>query len=249
MIGKEKIKYIRSLHQRKFRQKYHKFIAEGPKIVEECLAYAPDRIEAIYALPTYIQTLENQDPILKEKLIEIDEKSLAKISALDTPAQVLVLMNSDGAQPTHTRGNMILLDGIQNPNNMGAILRIADWYGISTVLCGKGTVDRHHPKMIQASMGSFLRVDRIDIEISEIKSTFPKHQIVVADLGGERLSDFSFLNPAILVLGSEGSGPSKEIKAIADATLTISRPSARTTPESLNVSVAAGIICERWRGN
>jgi|GEM_PF-2111645 len=95
MIGKEKIKFVRSLHQKKFRQKYNKFIAEGPKIVSECLSFCAEDIETIYALPSYIQTIESQPETINKKLIVVNEVQLRKISALKTPNQVLAVINRD----------------------------------------------------------------------------------------------------------------------------------------------------------
>lgn len=247
MIGKEKIKFVRSLHQKKFRQKYNKFIAEGPKIVSECLSFCKDEIETIYGLPVYLQTLDSQDNTLNEKLIPIDDSELRKISALDTPNQVLAVINKNESNSVDLEGDALFLDGIQIPNNVGAILRIADWFKIKTIIFSPTTADRYSPKVIQASMGSFLRLHSMVVEPHALKSTFPSHQLVVADGNGDSLKDMDFQSPNIVVLGSEGSGPSQVALDQADKIVSIDRVGG-DYPESLNVGIAAGILCHAWKG-
>lgn len=247
MIGKEKIKFVRSLHQKKFRQKYNKFIAEGPKIVRECMTFCPAQIETIYALPAYIQTLDSQSSTLKEKLIEIDGNQLRKISALENPNQVVAVMNFVENQPTNISDDALYLDGIQIPNNVGAILRIAEWFQIKNIILSPSTADIYSPKVIQASMGSFMRLSFEVVSPSDLRDRFPDHEIVVADGGGVSLKDFEFSTSSILVMGNEGHGPSAEVVGHADHVVSIDRVGEKY-PESLNVGVATGILCNHWKG-
>ena len=248
MIGKEKIKFVRSLHQKKFRQKYNKFIAEGPKIVSECMTYCPDQIDALYALQSYIQTLDIQEGTLKEKLIEIDENQLKKISALENPHQILAVIRQVEKQQEDIDGDVLYLDNIQIPNNVGAILRIADWYGIRNIILSPLTADIYSPKVIQASMGSFLRLGFHIVDQKDLKSFAPDHKIVVADGGGQSSKTFAFGSPCILVMGNEGHGPSADILTIADSIVSIDRVGDTQLPESLNVAVATGVLCSQWKG-
>jgi len=248
MIGKEKIKFVRSLHQKKFRQKYNKFIAEGPKIVSECIIYCPDQIETIYGLPSYIQTLDIQDRTLNEKLIAVDENQLKKISALENPHQILAVLRKAEIHQEDLRGDALYLDNVQIPNNVGAILRIADWYGIRNIILSPLTADVYSPKVIQASMGSFMRLKFHWIDQKIIRDYVPNHSIVVADGGGMSMKSFAFSEPMILVLGNEGHGPSVEIQKGANYTISIDRVGDGQLPESLNVAVATGILCSKWKG-
>ena len=248
MIGKEKIKFVRSLHQKKFRQKYNKFIAEGPKIVSECLTYCPDQIDALYGLPSYIQTLDLQSSTLKEKLIEVDQNQLKKISALENPHQIVAVIRQVEKLQKDVDGDALYLDNIQIPNNVGAILRIADWYGIRNIFLSPLTADIYSPKVIQASMGSFLRLGFHTVDQIDLKNFANDHQIVVADGGGQSLKTFVFGKPTILVLGNEGHGPSDEIVKIADSIVSIDRVGDNQFPESLNVAVATGVLCSQWKG-
>ncbi|MBT8220967.1 MAG: RNA methyltransferase [Bacteroidia bacterium] len=249
MIGKEKIKNIRSLHLKKYRQKYNKFIAEGTKIVSECIAFIPEHIEVIYALPSWIQTLENESDVIKDKLREIDARRLKQISALDTPNEVLAVIKKTQSNFDEMGGDMIYLDGIQLPSNAGAILRIAEWFGIENILVSPTTCDIFSPKCIQSSMGSFMRLKFAILPIEAVKSQFIDHQLIVADAGGNPVAQHQFSHPSILILGNEGRGPSSVSFQLADTIVSINRINAAPFPESLNVSVAAGIICHQWKSS
>ena len=138
MLSKNNVKYIRSLKLNKFRQKYNNFVVEGDKIAQEMLQDENIEIENIYALPSWIETMDNSLKFHREKLISVNETDLQKISFLKTPNNVLIVAKklSESYDSEEVRGSISLyLDGIQDPGNLGTIIRIADWFGISTIFC------------------------------------------------------------------------------------------------------------------
>jgi TrmH family RNA methyltransferase len=242
-ISKSTIKLINSLRLKKFRQKYNNFIVEGDKIVREAILESPQLIKALYALPEWL--IQNAQDLPKDIKHEVNLGELKKISQLKTPNHVLAVLN----RPTYSSGDVTLsnqlaiyLDGIQDPGNMGTILRIADWFGITYVFCAKNCVDVYHPKVIQATMGAFLRVKTIEKELSAIIEEWPELPILGAAMDGVNIFQLEPIDAGIIVIGNEGNG----ISALTQEMITrrISIPAAANSrAESLNAAVATGIIC------
>lgn len=243
-LSNNTIKYIKSLHLRKFRQKYNNFIVEGDKISREILQQTKFEVEMLYALPEWLAA--NQDLLIgKEKHIqEISEGALSKISALRTPNQVLVVLKQHTARVEERvlRSNFSLyLDNIQDPGNMGTMLRIADWFGIPYVFCSQNCVERWSPKVIQASMGAFLRVESPAVALTELIQKVPDLPIYGATLNGSNIFQTTFAAAGIIVIGNESKGISPEIGALVRQQIAIpSGPGGAA--ESLNAAVATGII-------
>ena len=250
MFSQSKMKYVLSLHQKKFRQKYNKFLAEGTKIIDELLEDDTAEIEFLCATQNWIAARKSQ---LKNVPYEmVSEAELKKISMLDTPNQVLAIAE----KPDYQLDSIILennltlyLDNLQDPGNMGTIVRIADWFGIKNLCCSPNCVDFFHPKVIQATMGSFLRVSHCVANLGEISKKHPKIPIfgavmdadfVVFDLSAAEKS------AGIIVIGNEGSGISEENLALLTHKISIPR-AADGGAESLNAAVATGIICAAFR--
>jgi len=243
-ISKAKTAWISSLQIKKFRQKYHKFTAEGDKIVQELLRDSNWVVRELYALDTWLTAHAD---LWKEKGMEVvvvSESELQRISAHPSPNQVLAVADQRELGVDYAalpQSLTLFLDGVQDPGNLGAVLRIADWFGIKQVLLGPGTVDMFNPKAIQASMGAFLRLHIAPCHLEELEG---RNLIVAgADLNGIDLFSFEPSGSGVvLILGNEGNGISEQAKQHLDVALTIpAAPDSGT--ESLNVSVAAGIMC------
>jgi RNA methyltransferase, TrmH family len=249
MLSKSKIKYLNALQLKKFRQKYNNFMVEGDKIVREVLQHANSavvkRVEIleIFALPEWIaQNAALLKPFLAI-VTEIDAANLRKISALQTPNQVLLVAQPllQVLDPNFVRQNLTLvLDELQDPGNLGTVLRIADWFGIANVVASPNCADLHNPKTLQASMGAFLRVNYFKTEVVEFCQTFADMPIYGAVLGGDNLFKTKLLKPAIIVIGNEGNGISEAVQNCLTHRIEIP---ANGQAESLNAAIAAGIIC------
>lgn len=243
-LSKNTIKYIRSLQQKKFRQKYNIFVLEGDKLAGEILRQSKLEIEAIYALNEWITTnallLQRQ----RETVHAIEPTDLKKISSLTTPNQVLVIARMPATEldtPLVAKNLTLFLDAIQDPGNMGTILRIADWFGLPYVFCSRHCVDVYSPKVVQASMGALLRVQVLEMELSELHERFPALPILGAVLDGANIFKNVLPQNGILVIGNESKGIAPEIQTLLTHRIAI--PRARTGgAESLNAAIATGII-------
>jgi len=218
---------------------------EGAKSVLEILQQPTMEIEAIYALPKWIAThLAILSPH-GNTVQRVTEKELQRISNLKTPNQVFCICKIPAYSIDHQVVNNSLtlyLDEIQDPGNMGSILRIADWFGIRYVWCSPSSVEVYNPKVIQASMGAFLRVTTVPIPFGKLKNDFPDLPIFASVLGGQNVLTEQFPSTGILVIGNEGKGIQEEIIELADYKVTIPKGQAGGA-ESLNAAVATGILC------
>ena len=241
-LSVNKIKYIQSLRQKKFRQKYGSFIVEGEKMASELLQSKDIAIEHLFATPTWLKDHSDAIHSTSFPVTPITEKELSSISALTTPNKVLVIVKSH--QPTLDRETItthfsLFLDGVQDPGNMGTILRIADWFSIPYIFCADSCVDLLNPKVIQASMGAFLRTKCMEISFSDLKNEFPALPIYGAVLEGINIYGIQHPPKGIIVMGNEGAGISEDILLQLDHKITIPGGGGA---ESLNVAIATGII-------
>lgn len=248
MITNNQIKHIKSLHQSKFRQKYNNFIAEGDKIAEEILQNSIYKIEGVFATDKWINT--NDQFVRKhEKLLTgIDYAEMKKISALKTPANVLLVLQKLPESINYKLMNMghaIYLDNVQDPGNVGTIIRIADWFGIQTIVRSKGSADFYNPKVIQATMGSFLNVHLYTEEFELMDKR--QHNTVGAVMRGDKLQSFDWPQRTMLVMGNEGKGIQASIHHKLDHFVSIQGAPQRVA-DSLNVSIATGILCASLSG-
>lgn len=243
-ISKPTIKHIKSLQLRKFRQKYNNFLAEGDKIVSEILHHAPASIQNIYALPAWIDENARLVAPIQPKIQAVNEAELKQISGLITPNQVLAIVQTPelDMQPDIVRHDFsFYLDGIQDPGNMGTILRIADWFAIKHIFCAPNCVEIYSPKVVQASMGAFLRVTCLTYELAALKKQFPEVPIYGAVLSGNNIFETKLTPNGMLVIGNEGKGISPENEVLLTQRIAIpSTPGGGS--ESLNAAVATGII-------
>jgi len=249
-LSKNKLKYIRSLHKKKFRQKYNKFIVEGDKIVQEILQAPNVEIEQLLALEPWLtaqQALWQQ--LSAEKVEAVTESELRQISTLQTPNQAVLIAEQFTPRVDETvvcTDWSLYLDGIQDPGNFGTILRTADWFGIRHVFCSRDCVDLYNTKVLQATMGAFLRVSVIEMAFAEWKAQFPDVPTYGTVLDATSFFNARITDSGLLVLGNEGKGISADILAALDERITIPAHHAYGA-ESLNVGVATGILCAAVR--
>jgi TrmH family RNA methyltransferase len=239
MLGKSQAKYIQSLGQKKVRDEEGVFVAEGPKIITELLASSGAHILQLYALPDWIAA--NRNDCNGVELVEVDENDLTKISQLATPNKVLaIIKKTDPVNDLSAKGTVsLVLDTIQDPGNMGTIIRIADWFGIGQIICSNDCADMYNPKVVQSTMGSIVRVNMYYTDIApwleEQKDVF----IYAAALEGQNVTAMNRITEGLIVIGNESKGIRPEIVELVDVKITIPRIG---KAESLNAAVATGII-------
>jgi TrmH family RNA methyltransferase len=243
MLSKAQIKYIQSLQHKKNRQKSSQYVAEGGKIVQELLQ-ADMPVKRLFATADWLeQHASLLDRLPADAVTTVDEPALKQLSSLTTPNKALALVDMPpAADPLPAAGTVALaLDAIQDPGNMGTLIRIADWFGIPQVICSPDCVDVYNPKTIQATMGSMVRVRIAECDIKELlrQTSVPSY---AATLHGKNITGFSSLKEGIILIGNEGRGLPEDITAMATHRITIPRLGGA---ESLNAAVAAGIICSR----
>lgn len=233
-------KYVRSLHLHKFRQKYDKFIGEGPKI---CAEFLRGNHEVTHVFHTK-EWLDSDAASLadSDRMILVKDKELTQLSTLKSPNQVLCVIDIPPPMPAAPAQDKwyIYLDKIQDPGNMGTIIRIADWYGIETVLLSPDCVSVYNPKVVQSAMGGHNRISFLLKSPKVMKSLeLPLYGLM---LQGEDIKNLDLL-PGIIVVGNESSGINDELAAMLDKRLTIT---GKGGAESLNAAVACGIVCQRF---
>jgi TrmH family RNA methyltransferase len=242
MLTKSTIKLVQSLQDKKHRKEQSLFVAEGEKIVSEVLA-SKIKVKTLFATSLWLQN----NSINVHKAIEcivVDEKQMKQLSAQSSPPQVLaVCMIEQVELPLTIKGITLLLDTIQDPGNMGTIMRIADWYGITRIICSESCADVYNPKVIQASMGSFTRVAVCYARISDFIKLHATIPVYGAMLQGKSIYDVSFKPDCMLLIGNEGHGISNELLPLITYPICIPK---RGGAESLNAAVAAAIICDTW---
>jgi RNA methyltransferase, TrmH family len=221
------------------------FLLEGDKMVRELLEQRPDLAESIFALPEWIASHQPLRSMQKMSVEEITEKELKQISSLQTPNQVLAIARQPKPPELPTDFNQHLslyLDGIQDPGNMGTILRIADWFGIKTVICSATCVEVYSPKVVQATMGAIFRVETLTEDLVSLTERFPDLPVYGTLLEGENLYQAKLGSRGIVVIGNEGNGISAENLALITRPISIPHGQG-SQAESLNAAVATGIVC------
>lgn len=247
-LSKNEIKYVKSLHLKKFRQKYNNFIVEGDKIVRELLDATQFSIEALYAEEKWLITHSPATRLNSSQIYQVAPSELGRISTLKTPNQVLLIAQQPAFRYTPDKLNSSLslyLDDIRDPGNLGTIIRIADWFGISNIFCSPGCAAWTNPKVIQASMGGFLRVQIHTIELQELLSAVPDISIYGMLLDGQDIRRMERPKAGLIVIGNESRGITPANQGMLTDRITIPRHP-KGGAESLNAAVATGIICAQW---
>jgi RNA methyltransferase, TrmH family len=249
MIGKNKLKLIKSLAQKKYRLKEQSFLAEGDKIVLEVLE-SDIKVKELFATSDFIS--ENKKYLHKAALvIESTSAEIKKASLLQQPQNCLAIceLPSQPQLPPNPKGIFLFLDGIQDPGNLGTIIRTCDWFGMNYLFCSPDTADVFNPKVIQASMGSFSRVKTIYTPFDTVSAYLQKSEIPVYGtfLEGKNIYTENLPDNALIILGNEGRGIRKELADKINFPLNIpSFSQFEKKAESLNVAVSAAIICNEF---
>ncbi len=225
-------KLIRKLRQRKYRWQERLFVAEGPKLVQDILNSGLEA-QAIWSTEEFADAEE------------ISERDLQKLSHLSTANKVLAIFPFPEFHATR-ENRLLILDGINDPGNLGTLLRTADWFGFQKVICTAGTTDVYNAKAVQSTMGSLSRLSIEYLEIEEIQSSYPQHLFLIADMDGADFRQVSVSKEAslALVMGSESHGPS-DVWGNHAKKLTIPKPSTSEI-DSLNVGIAAAILMQHF---
>lgn len=247
MLSNAQIKLIRSLEQKKYRNQHALYVAEGEKIIAEIL-HSKIVFEKLFVTENW--KAKNQDLYeqFQSKIQIVTESELNKISFLQTPNEVLALIPLQYPNIKSfklSKAIVLALDTIQDPGNLGTIIRIADWFGISSIICSENCVDVYNPKVIQSTMGAFLRVKIYYTQLHNFLKEQKKNGISVygALLNGEIIYNADLSKTGIVLMGNESKGISEELKLLIDKPIYIPKFGGA---ESLNVSVATGIICSEF---
>ena len=230
MITKNQIKLIKSLRLKKNRIQSGFFIAEGEKIIDELLQ---SKLETVHIFSTVNKYS------FSDYYIPIKNAQLKQISYLKTPNKVVGLFKIPKNSVIDFNSNIIALEEINDPGNLGTIIRLCDWYGLKNIICSTNSVDCYNPKVIQASMGSISRVNISYMDLEKLVAD-KKHKTVMADLKGEKLRNFNFSKNQIIFFGSESNGFSKKISSKIENKITIE--GLNNNVESLNLATSVGII-------
>jgi TrmH family RNA methyltransferase len=247
MLVNSQVKYIQSLGHKKFRDADGVFIAEGPKIVLELLQ--AENCTLVYCFAT-ADWARLHKPMLKGRehlFVETEEKELERISSLVTPNQVVAIFTKPVFDnKTSDKNLVLLLDTIQDPGNMGTIMRTADWFGVRLIVASGESADVFNPKVVQSAMGSLIRVQVLYTNLEEYIRTNPGTPVFASSLEGEDLTENLPVTKGLLLLGNESKGISESLERLATKRIRIPRYGGA---ESLNVAVAAGILLSRLVGS
>lgn len=238
-LSKNQLKLITSLSQKKYRQKHQYFIAEGVKVVQELL-------DASLELVSLFTTEENLFSVDASQQFVISSNDLKKISNLKTPNTVVAIFKTKRQKDVSYADFTLVLDAINDPGNLGTIIRLCDWFGIKQIVCSTDTVDCYNPKVVQATMGSLARVNLYyqDLEAFIESSTLESY---IADMDGTSVYTSNLPKKAILIMGNEANGVSKEIKDLVTTKVTIPRFGDLKKTESLNVATATAILLSEFK--
>jgi RNA methyltransferase, TrmH family len=247
MLSKTKIRTITGLSQKKFRDEMGLFVAEGTKLVLDLLP----SFKCSMFIATTDWLVENRHVSDKE-LIEVNETEMKKISNQKSPQGVLAVFEKPEYhwnQEELSKKISLALDEVQDPGNLGTIIRVADWFGITDIFCSENSADAFNPKTVQASMGALARVrvhivDLVDF-LKTVQSQLPVYGTF---MNGENIYDKTLTPNGIIIMGNEGNGISAEIEKLVNERLLIPNfPIGQSTSESLNVGVATALVCAEFR--
>lgn len=254
MLSRNQVKHINSLKLKKQREKHLQFIAEGSKLVLDLLA-SDYHICELFATSEWIDLHSSLFHTKKLLPLSVSEDELSRITALTTPSPVLAIVSIPETiiNPGSFTGKLVLaLDEIRDPGNLGTIIRIADWFGISAIICSETTVDLYNPKVVQATMGSIARVPVYYTNLADFFSELTESiRVYGSYLEGENIYTMQLHNEGIIIIGNESKGISGNIARFVTNKIHIPSFSAGrgsdTHAESLNASVATAILCSEFK--
>jgi RNA methyltransferase, TrmH family len=242
MFNKTHTKYIQSLHHKKFRDENNVFIAEGAKVVLELLESREFVCQQLFAVNEWLSN--NEKKLQKHsgmQVFTVKDFELEKISALSSPNNLLaVFKKKEQAQPINIKGKITLvLDTIQDPGNLGTIIRTADWFGIQNIICSTACADMYNPKVVQSTMGSLARLNIFYTNLQDWLQSNKGIKKYAATLNGKNIDSLKAIKEGIIIIGNEGNGISDTVLNLASEKITIAK---KGEAESLNAAVATGII-------
>lgn len=238
-ISKNQIKLITSLQQKKYRTREGLFVAEGIKVVGEFLK-SDFELHSLFCTEDVIATYHNCGPVT------ISELELKKISVLKSPNKVLALFKIPTKKGVDDFGLKVMLDEINDPGNLGTIIRLCDWFGVKELICSKTTVDCYNTKVVQSTMGSLTRVAVQYVDLAEYINT-SEQPFYITDMEGESVYTAKLPENGIIIMGNEANGVSAEIENLVSQKITIPRYGDIQQTESLNVATATAIILNEFR--
>lgn len=246
-LSKNRIKYIRSLELKKNRKADKVFLAEGPKLVGDLLGH----FECRFIIATAAWLSEHRN-LPTDDVTEVSEEELSRASLLKTPQQVLAVFGQPEERmdaSVISRSLCLALDDVQDPGNLGTIIRLADWFGIEHIFCSPNTVDVYNPKTVQATMGGIARVKLHYTPLPELISSLEEEVPVYGTfLDGKNMYEQPLSAHGLIVMGNEGNGIGEEVERLVNRKLYIPNyPADRTTSESLNVAIATAVVCAEFR--
>lgn len=241
MVSKNQIKLITSLQQKKYRKEHKLFFAEGRKVIQEL-------IQSNFQLEYLFSTSEIFPEINPNKVNLISESDLKKISALSTPNDCLAVFKMPEPKSINASGLIVALDAIRDPGNLGTIIRLCDWFGISELVCSDETVDIYNPKVVQATMGS---IARVNVSYANLEKFIKESDLPVFGtfMDGDNIYKTDLPKEGIIVMGNEANGISATIENAVKNRLTIPRFGDLQQTESLNVATATAIILSEFKRN
>lgn len=242
-LTKSTAKFIKSLQQKKYRDSHNRFVVEGFKMVEEAL-----NLPGIVDFVVYTGDIQEYNFNLGKISFSTSPKELRMISSLQNPNKILAVCHKitplgkwDYKKP------ILALEGISDTGNFGTLIRLAEWFGLSQIVCSPGSVDLYNPKVVQASMGSIFRMNCFLHDLSDLITSAPPQVVACrADMDGDNLYQTAVPSPYILVMGSESHGVSDSLRSLIPKAVSIPRFGGG---ESLNVAVSAGIILSEFNRN
>jgi TrmH family RNA methyltransferase len=241
MVSKNQIKTITGLQQKKFRKEHKLFFAEGIKVVQELL-------NSDFELHHLYTTGELFAGVSGLKITVVTPDELKKISALTTPQACLALFVIPNDKPLVTTGLTVALDDVRDPGNLGTIIRLCDWFGITQLVCSEQCVDAYNPKVVQATMGSLARVNVVYTNLTEYL-TETQLPVFGTFMDGSNIYKETLPQDGIIIMGNEANGISAEAEKLATQRIAIPRFGNLQQTESLNVATAAAIILSEFRRN
>lgn len=250
MLSKSKIKLIQSLNRKKGRDDSGLFLVEGNKLVDEALQSDFD-IETLICTQHFLEKYPASSQKARE-IIETDKESIHRTSLLQNPQDSLALVRKPAISSYQINSQSKLhlaLDFIQDPGNLGTIIRIADWFGIETVICSENTADIFNPKVVQATMGAIFRVNCYYTNLETCLTTKKNNNVPIYGtfMDGENIYTEELTENGIIVMGNEGNGISEPISKLVSKRLTIPTFSPKSNKsESLNVAIATSICCSEF---
>ena len=238
MISKSQVKYIQSLGQKKHRDHEQVFIAEGPRLVTDLLQSKNVVVTHLYGVSDWLA--DNEELLNDINRIAVLDRELESMSQLKTPNRVIAIIKKFEHKEPIARGNIsLLLDTIQDPGNLGTIIRIADWFGINQIVCSNDCADMYNSKVVQATMGSIARVNVYYTDLYKWLEQHHEVRVYATMLEGKDVTKMSAIEEGLIIIGNEAKGIDERLLPFANERITIPK---KGKADSLNAAVAAGIV-------